>query len=236
MYKNLLGLFFVFLSISCGELQGVVNQLPGSTGELSNAEIAGGLREALDMGIQKQVRKLAATDGFYANQLVRILLPEELQKVDKTLRDIGLSDLADEGIKVLNRAAEDAVSEAIPIFVNAVKGISFNDARDILLGNDNAATIYLTNTTETQLYDKFNPIIKNSFDKVGADQLWNSIITKYNNLPLTNDVNPNLTDYTTTEALNGVYKMIAIEEKEIRNKISSRTTDLLRKVFALQDN
>ncbi|GLU44054.1 hypothetical protein Musp01_16780 [Muricauda sp. NBRC 101325] len=221
--------------MGCAELQQVVNQLPQGTTGIGNDQIAQGLREALNLGIEKQVNKLTSENGFYRNELVKILLPEELQKVDKTLRDVGLSSLADEGLKILNRAAEDAVGEATPIFVDAVKGITFNDAKQILLGADNAATQYLERSTQTQLYNKFNPIIKNSFQKVGADQIWSSIITKYNSLPLTNDVNPDLTDYTTNEALKGVYTMIAVEEKEIRTKVSSRSTELLKKVFALQD-
>ncbi|HKL89932.1 MAG TPA: DUF4197 domain-containing protein [Allomuricauda sp.] len=221
--------------VGCAELQQVVDQLPQGTTGIGNDQIAQGLREALNMGIEKQVNQLTSENGFYKNELVKIMLPEELQKVDKTLRDIGLSGLADEGLRIINRAAEDAVGEATPIFVDAVKGITFNDAKQILLGNDNAATQYLQQATKTQLYNKFNPIIKNSFQKVGADQIWSNIITKYNSLPLTNDVNPDLTDYTTNEALEGVYTMIAVEEKEIRTKVSSRTTDLLKKVFSLQD-
>lgn len=233
--KRLLLCFFVFQLFGCAELQQVVNQLPQGTSGIGNAEIAQGLRQALNFGIEKQVNKLTLKDGFYRNNLVKILLPDELKKVDKTLRDVGLGKLADEGLRILNRAAEDAVKEATPIFVDAVKGISFYDAKQILLGNNNAATAYLERNTKTKLYNKFSPVIKKSFNKVGADQIWNTIITKYNSLPLTNDVNPDLTDYTTQEALDGVYTMIAIEEKEIRTKISSRTTDLLKKVFALQD-
>lgn len=218
---------------SCAELQTIAENYP-QTG-LSNAEIASGLRQALDMGIEKQVTKLTEDNGFYKNELVRITLPPELQKVDKTLRDVGLGALADEGLKVLNRAAEEAVKEATPIFVNAVKQINFNDARNILTGQDNAATRYLTDKTKNQLYDKFNPVVTNSLEKVGATQIWSNIIEKYNSLPLTSRVNPNLADYVTNEALNGVYTMIAVEEKEIREKVSARTTNLLRKVFALQD-
>tara|TARA_R110000868_G_scaffold2277_5_gene17011 strand:- start:9020 stop:9721 length:702 start_codon:yes stop_codon:yes gene_type:complete len=232
--KKLLLTVVLFQFMGCSELQQVVNQLPQG-GTIGNEEIASGLREALTMGIDKQVSKLTQTDGFFNNQLVKIMLPEELQKVDKTLRDIGLSNLADEGLKILNRAAEDAVKEATPIFVNAVKGITFNDAKNILLGSDNAATTYLTNATQTELYNKFNPVIKNSFEKVGADKIWNNLITRYNNIPLTNNVNPDLTDYVTQEALDGVFTMIAVEEKEIRTKASSRTTAVLKKVFALQD-
>ncbi len=230
LYILSLSIFF----ISCDELQNVVGTIPGNGG-VSDVMIAGGLRQALDFGINKQVSKLTRKDGFYKNQLVKILLPEELQKVDKTLRDIGLGNLADQGLIVLNRAAEDAVKEATPIFVNAVKEITFNDAKNILLGPDNSATNYLQGKTNAALYDQFNPVIQNSFAKVGADQIWANIINKYNAIPFVNPVNPDLTDYVTNEALKGVYKMIAVEEKQIRTRISSRTTDLLRKVFVLQD-
>ncbi|WP_062059806.1 DUF4197 domain-containing protein [Aquimarina longa] len=228
----------LFLVSSCAELQQVVNSLPQTTGGgfgISNIDIANGLREALDNGIDKQVTKLTQRDGFYRNQLVKILLPQELQKVDKTLRDIGLSKLADEGLKVINRAAEDAVKEATPIFVNTVRQITFTDAKQILLGNNNAATQFLKNKTRSQLYQKFSPVISKSFAKVGADKIWSNIISKYNAIPLTKNVNPDLTDYVTNEALKGVYTMIAVEEEAIRTKLSSRTTDLLRRVFALQD-
>lgn len=234
MIRKILVVLLVLNITACAELQQVVNQLPQGVG-IGNDEIAAGLRQALDFGIEKQVTKLTQTDGFYKNDLVKILLPEELQKVDKGLRDIGLSKLADEGLKALNRAAEDAVKEATPIFVDAVKGITFADAKNILIGKDDAATQYLNGKTQTALYAKFNPVIKNSFSKVGADEIWSNLINKYNSIPFTADVNPDLTDYVTDEALKGVYTMIAVEEKEIRNNISSRTTVLLKKVFALQD-
>ena len=236
--KRIFLILVIFQLSSCAELQQVVNSLPqettGAVG-LSNLDIGNGLREALDNGIDKQVTKLTQTDGFFKNELVKIVLPEELQKVDSGLRKIGLSSLADEGLKVLNRAAEDAVQEATPIFVNAVKQITFNDAKQILLGNDDAATQFLKGSTETALYSKFNPVIKNSLSKVGADQVWANIINKYNAIPLTNNVNADLTDYVTAEALKGVYTMIAVEEGEIRSNLGSRTSDLLKKVFALQD-
>ncbi len=231
-------LFFILILLSvssCAELQGVLEQLPQGGGGITNTEIASGLRQALDVGIDKQVAKLTQKDGFYRNELVKIALPSELQKVDKTLRGIGLGKLADEGLKVLNRAAEDAVKEATPIFVSAVKDITFNDAKNILLGSNNAATQYLTTKTENALYAKFNPVIKNSFSKVGADTVWSNLINKYNTIPFTQKVNPDLTDYVTTQALKGVYTMISVEEKAIRTKTSSRTTALLKRVFALQD-
>ncbi|MBQ0768438.1 MAG: DUF4197 domain-containing protein [Bizionia sp.] len=236
MKKVLIICLALFTLNSCAELQQVVNQLPQQTGGvLTNTDISAGLRQALDLGIDKQVSKLTLENGFYKNELVKILLPEELQKVDKALRDIGLDNLADEGLKVLNRAAEDAVGEATPIFINAVKGITFSDAKTILLGSNDAATQYLTSKTQTELYSKFNPVIKNSFSKVGADKIWANLINKYNTIPFTSNVNPDLTDYVTNEALRGVYKMIAVEEQDIRSKVESRTTDLLKRVFALQD-
>ena len=235
MKRIILGVVLICVTSACTELQQVVNQLPQGTSDIGNAEIAQGLRAALDQGIDKQVQKLSLENGFFKNELVKILLPDELKKVDKTLRDVGLGKLADEGLRILNRAAEDAVGEATPIFVDAVKGITFADAKQILLGADNAATQYLEQSTNSQLYNKFRPRIDASFKKVGADQIWNALITKYNALPLTADVNPDLTEYVTQEALEGVYTMIAVEEKEIRTKLSSRTTDLLRRVFALQD-
>jgi len=233
--KKYLLLLLIPIFTGCAELQDIATQLPGSECGVTNTEISSGLREALNFGIDKQVTKLTQQDGFFKNDLVRITLPPELQKVDQTLRSVGLSSLADEGLKVLNRAAEDAVKEATPIFVSAVQQITFNDARNILLGNNTAATSYLTQKTEDQLYAKFNPVISNSLDKVGATQVWTNIIQKYNTLPLTSKVNPDLPDYVTNEALKGVYTMIAVEEKQIRTDMASRTTRLLQRVFSLQD-
>ncbi len=233
MIKKIIVVFVIFQLTACAELQQVVNSLPTET--LTNAQIGGGLKQALQSGITNQVSSLTKKDGFFKNELVKIFLPEELKKVDRTLRRIGLSSLADEGLKVLNRAAEDAVGEATPIFVNAIKGLTFTDAKNILLGNKEAATSYLKTKTNQTLYAKFNPVINNSFKKVGADQIWSNLITKYNALPLTNNVNPDLTDYVTKQALKGVFKMVSKEELKIRSNINSRSTDLLRKVFALQD-
>jgi hypothetical protein len=233
--KKLLLLTIFPLFMGCAELQDIANQLPNGGYGITNAEIGMGLQQALNFGIDKQVTKLTAEDGFFKNELVRINLPPELQKVDKTLRDIGMSALADEGLKVLNRAAEDAVKEATPIFVSAVKNITFTDARNILLGNKTAATNYLNQKTNTQLYAKFNPIISNSLDRVGATKIWANLIDRYNSLPLTSKVNPDLTDYVTNRALDGVFTMIAVEEQQIRTNLAERTTSLLQKVFALQD-
>ncbi|MFY9241851.1 MAG: DUF4197 domain-containing protein [Polaribacter sp.] len=234
MIKRILVLVIAIQFAGCAELQKVVNNLPSNVG-LTQEQIGNGLRQALDNGVKNQVTKLTATDGFYRNELVKILLPEELQAVDKGLRSIGLGNLADEGIKVLNRAAEDAVKTATPIFVNAVKEITFNDAKNILLGEQNAATSYLQSKTNESLYASFSPVINDSFSKVGADKIWSNLITRYNSIPFVSKVNPDLTAYVTNQALKGVFTMIEIEEKGIREKVGLRTTALLKQVFALQD-
>jgi hypothetical protein len=208
---------------------------PTVTNVINTVDISAGLKEALNKGVTEQVSKLTIIDGFYKNEAVKILIPEELQRVDATLRKLGMGSLVDDGIKSLNRAAEDAVKESTPIFVNAIKNISISDAKGILLGNESAATSYLKDSTTKELYAKFNPVVQESIGKVGADVIWNSIIKKYNTIPLVNKVNPDISDYVTTKAMEGVFKMIAVEEKNIREKLTSRNSDLLKSVFALQD-
>lgn len=232
--KHILLAAGLFLLASCAELQHAAAQLPQSQG-ISTGDIASGLKSALNQGIDKQVSKLTSTDGFYKNPSVKILFPPELQKVERGLRNVGLGSLADEGVLALNRAAEQAVKEATPVFVNAVKQMSIADARQILMGQPDAATQYLERTTTDALYSKFSPVVQNALGKVGADKIWSNLISKYNALPLTADVNPDITDYVTKQALKGVYEMIAVEEKNIRGNLSARSSTLLQQVFALQD-
>ena len=201
----------------------------------SSIDIAAGLKEALNKGVTEQVSKLTKTDGFYKNEAVKILMPEELLKADRTLRKMGMSTLADDGIKALNRAAEDAVKESTPIFVGAIKNMTITDAKSILMGNETSATTYLQKSTTTALYAKFSPVVQTSLGKVGADLIWASIIKKYNSIPFVKTINPDITDYVTNKSLDGVFKMITIEEKNIRTNLDSRTSDVLKKVFALQD-
>ena len=200
-----------------------------------NVDISAGLKEALNKGISEQVSQLTAMNGFYKNQAVKILMPAELAKVDKTLRRMGLSKLADEGVLLMNRAAEEAVKEATPIFVSAVKNLTITDAKDILLGKDDAATRYLETKTTTELYSKFKPVVQESMGKVGADVVWTTIITKYNSVPFVTKINPDITDYVTDKALEGVFKMIAVEELKIRDNLNARTSNTLKEVFKLQD-
>ena len=237
--KKLLIILLLIPLISIAQTKKKVKKIkvktPSVTNVINTVDISAGLKEALNKGVTEQVSKLTVIDGFYKNEAVKILIPEELQRVDATLRKLGMGSLVDDGIKSLNRAAEDAVKESTPIFINAIKNISISDAKGILLGNESAATSYLKDSTTKELYAKFNPIVQESIGKVGADVIWNSILKKYNTIPLVNKVNPDISDYVTTKAMEGVFKMIAVEEKNIREKLTSRNSDLLKSVFALQD-
>ena len=237
--KKFLILLILFPVISNAQFKNILKKssetATGILNKNGKVDIAAGLREALNKGITEQVSKLTQVDGFYKNELVKIVMPEELSKVDKTLRKLGMGSLADDGIKALNRAAEDAVKEATPVFVNAIKNIKIADAKTILMGNKNAATTYLQQSTNKELYTKFLPVVQQSIGKVGADKIWNGIIQKYNTVPLVSKINPDLNDYVTNKALEGVFKMIAIEEKNIRTDLQSRTSTVLKKVFAMQD-
>lgn len=233
MKKIVLLVSSFFCLSSCADLQSIMNNTQQS-GALSSVDISNGLKQALELGIAQGVDLLSQKDGYYGNSLAKILFPEPLQKVDNTLRSIGLGSLADEGVKLLNRAAEDAVTEAKPIFINAVKNLSFSDATAILTGGKNAATDYLKKTTTQSLIQAFSPKIQASLGKVGADQVWSSIIDKYNAVPLVTKVNPDLTSYVTEKAIDGLFLQIAQKEEDIRTNIGSRTTPLLQKVFAKQ--
>lgn len=205
------------------------------SGEVTESEIISGLKQALEFGVVEGVSLLNKEDGYFKDEAVKILLPEELKKVDDALRKIGLSKMADEGLKVLNRAAEDAVIEAKPIFVNVIKGFTMADAKTILISsNDLEATQYLQSKTSGQLAGAFSPKISASLDKVGANTIWENIINKYNSLPLVKPVNHNLTEYVTNQAINGLFIKVGNKEKEIRNSVSARTTALLQRVFGLQ--
>ena len=232
--KKIMFLFILIFSVqSCAELQQLASQIPADT--LSDADIARGLKTALEQGIDKEVSTLMKEGGFYNQKDVRILFPPELRTVEQRLRDLGFNSLVDQAEMKLNRAAEEAVKEAKPVFVQAIREMTFDDARKILMGDQKAATEYLKRKTENQLYQKFYPIVRENFSKVGADKIWSDLISRYNSLPLVQPVNTDLNDYVTREALKGVYKKIADEEVKIRTDISERTNDLLRRVFALQD-
>lgn len=197
---------------------------------LSSSTISSGLKEALSLGVTEGVKKLGVSDGFLKNEAVKILMPEKLRVVDTKLRAIGLGSLADQGVKLLNRAAEDAVTESAPIFTKAITSMTITDAKNILLGGDNSATNYLQTKTQSQLFTAFQPKVKASLGKVGADTVWKSLISKYNTFT-GQAISTDLNEYVTNETINGVFKMVAEKESGIRNNSAMRTTSLLQKVF-----
>ncbi len=203
-------------------------------GSLTSTQISSGLKEALNLGVTEGVKKLAVQDGFLKNEAVKILMPEKLRVIDTKLRAFGLGSLADQGVKLLNRAAEDAVTESAPIFTKAITSMTITDAKNILLGGDNSATNYLQSKTQAQLFTAFQPKVKASLGKVGADKVWNNLISKYNTLT-GQAVSTDLNEYVTNETINGVFKMVAEKESGIRNNSVMRTTSILQKVFGAQD-
>jgi hypothetical protein len=229
-----IGLIIIFITQSCAELQQISEEISNS-GILTEEQIGDGLKEALTKGIREEVTKLTQEDGFYSNPMVKIELPSELETVENILQKVGLESLTEQGIRALNKTAEEAVKEATPLFIAAIKDLTFEESKAILLGSPSAATDYLKSKTENELYLKFQPVVAANFKKVGADQIWETTIQRYNQIPLTKEVNPDLTDYVTSQALKGVYKMIEMEEIEIRNNINERSSLLLKRVFALQD-
>lgn len=212
---------------------GEVNKAMGGTAEkpLTTAEVGDGLKEALINGISKGSDQVSQLDGYFKNPEIKIPFPPEVQKVEKTLRDIGLGSEVDKFVMTLNRGAEDAAREAKPIFVSAIKSMTIQDAWAILRGEDNAATEYLKRTTSSQLKSAFKPVIQNSLDKVNATKYYGELVTRYNKIPLVEKVNPNLDDYATDKAIEGLFTMIAKEEKNIRKDPVARTTELLKRVF-----
>ena len=201
----------------------------------SIAEIAMGLKDALSQGTSESADQLSAVDGFFGNAAIKILFPPEAQKAEKTLREIGLNDLCDKVILSLNRAAEDAAKQAKPIFINAIKGMTFDDAMAILTGPPDAATQYFKKTTSAQLASAFKPVIQTSLNKVGATKYYGDAAKAYNEVPFVKKINPDIVDYATQKAIDGIFYQIALEELNIRKHIDARQNPVVKKVFAFAD-
>ncbi|MBT1690543.1 DUF4197 domain-containing protein [Dawidia soli] len=221
-------------SAQLNQTMGEVNKALGKDAPLTTAEVAEGLKQALINGISNGSSMASQLDGYFKNPKIKIPFPPDVKKVEDKLRQIGLGGEVDKFIMTLNRGAEDAAKEAKPIFVAAIKQMTIQDAWSILRGSDNAATEYLKRTTSSLLYDKFKPVIQNSLNKVNATKYYGDIVTRYNKIPLVEKVNPDLTDYATNKAMDGLFILIAEEEKKIRLDPVARTTELLKKVFGAQ--
>jgi len=236
MKKYLMLLMTSFFLISCDpqDLQRVIDTV--GTTALSNADISRGLKEALNLGVGESVNFLSAKDGYYRSAY-KILLPEEANVVIDRLKIIpGFSNLEEEVVRKLNQGAEDAAKKAGPIFIDAIKAMTFNDVMGILMGEKNAATSYLHNSTYNPLYSEFKPVLVSSLNKFGALDHWANAVNKYNMIPLLDDVNPDLADHVTAKALVGLFDLVEVKERGIRSDLNQRTSDLLKRVFEKQDN
>jgi hypothetical protein len=228
----------VILFSSCEHTQQIVKALEpyanAANGGLTTSEIASGLKQALEVGAQNSSSQLSALDGFFKNAAIKILLPPEAQKVEKTLRDLGMSSLVDKAILSVNRAAEDAAKSAAPIFIDAIKTMSIQDALGILKGGDFAATNFLKSKTTASLTTAFKPVIDNSLSKVGATKYWGDVFNAYNKFA-TNKINPDLSGFVTEKAIGGIFYQVSLEEQKIRKDPVARVTDLLKKVFGSKE-
>ncbi|MEO5995514.1 MAG: DUF4197 domain-containing protein [Chitinophagaceae bacterium] len=202
----------------------------GSGSSLSTDQIIAGLKEALSVGAKSSAGRLSATDGFFKDAVVKILMPEEVRKVETKLRALGMGKIVDQAVESLNRAAEDASRQATPIFVSAIKKMSVQDALGILKGSDTAATSYLKKSTSNDLTNAFRPVIESSLKKVDATKYWKEVFTLYNKFattPVTSDIN----EYVTEGALKGIFYYVGEEEKKIRANPAARVSEILKTVF-----
>lgn len=217
---------------SGGILKKITDIAGGSGGQgFSAKEAAAGLKEALSLGVEKGTTKLSLADGFLTDAAVKILMPPEAKKVEESLRRMGLEKQVDEAITSMNRAAEDAAKSATPIFLNAIKSMSIQDAISIVGGQNDAATQYLKGNTSQALTEAFRPVIEKSLGKTGATKYWNSLFNTYNKLSR-EKINPDLSAYVTEKALSGIFIKIAEEEDNIRKNPTARASELLKKVFS----
>ncbi|MEQ9592032.1 MAG: DUF4197 domain-containing protein [Cyclobacteriaceae bacterium] len=230
-------LLFVFGACTTAQINqaiSVANQTLSDEVPLTSDDVAQGLKEALIKGISNGSDQASQVDGYFGNEAIKILFPPDVKKVEDRLRQIGAGDQVDKFIMTLNRGAEDAAKEAKPIFISAIKSMTIDDAWGILKGQPDAATQYLRRTTSPQLKEKFSPVIQASLDKVSATRYYGDLVNSYNKIPFVEKVNPDLNEYATDKAIEGLFVMIAKEEKEIREDPVARTTELLKRVFSAQ--
>ncbi len=213
-----------------GKVLETATQTAGS-GSLSGNDIASGLKEALSVGVRNGSAQASAVDGYFRNPLLKIAFPPEAQKVASTLRSIGLGNQVDAFELSLNRAAEDAAKKAAPVFVKAITSMSIQDAVGILRGQQDAATQYLRRTSGQELVAQFTPIVDNALSQNNATRYYSDLVTTYNKIPFVQRVNPDLTNYATNKAVDGLFVLVAQEEQKIRENPLARTSDLLRRVF-----
>ncbi|MBN4051278.1 DUF4197 domain-containing protein [bacterium AH-315-M05] len=233
MRRSLIIIFIALAFVACTstEILKGISEVLQTEEPLTNEEVGRGLKEALTIGIKKGADMVSKEDGYFKNSSIKIPFPPDAIKVANKLRDMGFGQQVDKVILTLNRGAEHAAKEAKPIFISAIKQMTFTDVMLILKGEENAATEYLKRTTSDQLRIKFKPVIQNSLDQVGATKYWTDVINIYNKIPFIEKVNPDLNEFVTQKAMNGLFFMIAKEEAKIRKDPLARVTDLLKRVF-----
>ncbi|QRQ99993.1 DUF4197 domain-containing protein [Dyadobacter sandarakinus] len=204
----------------------------GKSRGLSENEVVKGLKEALNVGATKGATEASRVDGFFKNELIKIAVPPEAQKVAETLRKMGLGEQVDKFTLSLNRAAEDAAKKSRPIFVKAITSMTVPDALGILKGSDDAATQYLRKSTNDELFKTFSPVVDSTLKLNKATEYYADIVKTYNQLPFVKKVDPDLKSYATQKTIDGLYVLIAQEEKKIREDPVARVTDTLKKVFS----
>ncbi|MBE8713185.1 DUF4197 domain-containing protein [Sphingobacterium hungaricum] len=204
----------------------------------SKAQATTGIKTALEKGLTSSINTLSAKDGFLGNAAVKILMPPEAQKVEKTLRSMGLGSVCDQFISSMNHAAESAVKEATPVFVNALSKMTINDAYDILLsGQQDAATTFFKSSTSASLSEKFSPIVNAALGENSVNVYWNQLTTAYNKIPFsTSKLNTDLNAYVTQKAIDGLFIKVAEEELKIRSNFGgARSSSILKSVFGWAD-
>lgn len=206
--------------------------LTSEDSRLTSSEVETGLREALIKGVSVGSDEVSKVGGYLNNPKIKIPFPPEIQKVENTLRDIGMGSLVDDFVATLNRGAEEAAKEAKPVFISAIRQMTIGDAYAILRGSEDEATQYLKRTTTSELTAKFQPIIHNALEKTGATRHYSEIVNTYNSIPMVQKVNPNLDEYATELAIDGLFVKIAEEERNIRKNPAARTSAILKKVFS----
>lgn len=228
----LIPVFLVSVTITgCDTARSILSSV--GDGNLTNAEVVGGLKEALKVGTDTATFHLGLLNGFFKDDMIKILMPPEAQQVEKTLRSVGFGNVVDKAVLSMNRAAEDASKYVGNIFIDAISQMTIQDAFGILRGDNTAATQYLKMKTSTELTAKFTPIISKSLQFTDATKYWSDVFSVYNKFS-NKPVNTNLTAYVTQKALDGLFYHIGLEEQLIRKDPAARITDLLRKVFAGQ--
>jgi hypothetical protein len=226
----LLSVIFCATTISEAQFpKSLESLLPASS--LSTEDAVAGIREALIKGTGQTVKLVSIENGYFGNKEIKIPFPPEAREMEQKLRMIGMNSQVDEAILSFNRAAETAAGKIQPIFVDAIKKMSIEDAIAIVNGNEDAATRYLEKTTENELRIKIKPVIQSALDEVQATRYWKDLVTSYNALPFVKKMNPDLAEYVTAEAINGLFIMIAHEERKIRTDPMARTTNILKEVF-----